>query len=303
VKAFAAGLLLSLVATTAMAGTVDLSGGMQQGGLVRGQTAPGTKVTLDGRAVRVAPDGKFIFGFGREAPAHAALDLTFPDGTTLHRDIEVAARQWDIRRLDGLPPQQVTPDPEIAARIKRDKEEVDKARAVDSDALFFEMPLRWPALGRISGIYGSQSILNGEPRAPHYGVDVAAPIGTPVAAVASGTVSLAERDLYLTGGTIIIDHGYGLSTTYMHLSSVDVTVGQAVKIGDVIGKVGATGRVTGPHLDWRVNWYEVRLDAMLAAGPMPPFQADRQTVNPASADAASRTIDPAPPAPSAPPSH
>lgn len=296
-------MLLWLASPAAIAGSVDLSGAIEQGGLVRGTTAPGTKVTLDGRTVRVAPDGKFIFGFGRDASPHASLDLAFPDGTRLHRGLEVASRQWDIRRIDGLPPQQVTPDPEIAARIARDKAEVDKARAIDSDALFFEMPLRWPALGPISGIYGSQSILNGQPRQPHYGVDVAAPPGTPVSAAASGKVSLAEPDLYLTGGTIIIDHGYGLSTTYMHLSSVDVAAGQDVTAGETIGKVGATGRVTGPHLDWRVNWYEVRLDAMLAAGPMPPLPADQAPVSPASADAASRTTDPAAPAPSVPPSH
>lgn len=298
-RAAALAVALSLASPAAIAGTVELSGAIEQGGLVRGATEPGAKVTLDGRAVRVAPDGKFIFGFGRDAPPHASLDLAFADGTRLHRELDVASRQWDIRRIDGLPPQQVTPDPEIAARIARDRAEVDKARAVDSDALFFEMPLRWPALGPISGIYGSQSILNGQPRQPHYGVDVAAPPGTPVVAAASGSVSLAERDLYLTGGTIIIDHGYGLSTTYMHLSSVDVQAGQPVAAGETIGKVGATGRVTGPHLDWRVNWYEVRLDAMLAAGPMPPLPAP---ASPASADAASRTIDPAAPAPSAPPS-
>jgi hypothetical protein len=302
VKALVAALLLSLMSEAASAGTVDLSGAMEQGGLVRGATEPGATVTLDGRAVRVAPDGKFIFGFGRDAPAHASLDLVLPDGTHAHRDLDMVQRQWDVRRIDGLPPQQVTPDPEIAARIARDKAEVDKARAVDSDALTFEMPLRWPALGPISGIYGSQSILNGQPRQPHYGVDVAAPPGTPVVAAASGTVSLAERDLYLTGGTVIIDHGYGLSTTYMHMSSVDVVPGQNVAAGDPIGKVGATGRVTGPHLDWRVNWYEVRLDAMLVAGPMPPVP-DAAPVSPASADATSRTTDRASPAPNAPPSH
>lgn len=296
-KSLAAGVVFLLFGTVAVAGSLDLTGAAEQGGLVRGQTEPDARVTLDGRAVRVAPDGRFIFGFGRDAPAHAALDLAFADGTKLHRELDVKPRQWDIRRIDGLPARQVTPDPEMAARIRRDKEEVDRARAIDSDALFFETALQWPALGPISGIYGSQSILNGEPRQPHYGVDVAAPPGTPVAAAAPGTVSLAERDLYLTGGTIIIDHGYGLSTTYMHLSSVDVAAGQAVAAGQSIGKVGATGRVTGPHLDWRVNWYEVRLDPMLVAGPMPPVP-----VNPASADAASRTIAPAPPEPSAPPS-
>ncbi len=254
---------------SAAAGTLSLDGALEQGGLVRGVTEPGTRVILDDRPVRVAPDGHFIFGFGRDAPASAALDIVFPDGSREHRDLAVAPRQYDIQRIDGLPPAQVTPDPAMLARIKRENEEVAKARAADSDALFFERALRWPAQGPISGVYGSQRILNGEPRQPHFGVDIAAPAGSPVAAAASGRVTLAEPDLYFTGGTIIIDHGYGLSTTYSHLATVEVKVGQQLAAGERIGTVGATGRVTGPHLDWRVNWYEVRLDPARIAGPIP----------------------------------
>jgi exodeoxyribonuclease VII large subunit len=263
-------LLLALgISGNANAGTLALDGAPEQGGLVRGKVDPGAQVTLDGKALRVAPDGKFIFGFGRDAPAKAVLDVAFADGSRTHRDLAVAPRQWDIRRLEGLPPEQVTPDPVLVARINRETQKATEARATDSDALFFETPLLWPAHGRISGVYGSQSILNGAPRAPHYGVDVAAPPGSPVIAAASGTVTLAEPDFFLTGKTIIIDHGYGLSTTYMHLSSLAVRVGDKVAARDVIGAVGATGRVTGPHLDWRVNWYQVRLDPQRVAGPMP----------------------------------
>src|SRR6202012_5625970 len=150
---------------------------------------------------------------------------------------------------DGLPEPRVPPADAPLARIRLDAALVTAARLTDMVALFFEHSLTWQAMGTVSGVYGSQSILNGEPRAPHFGVDVAAPPGSPVKAADAGTVTMAERDLYLTGGTIIIDHGYGLSTTYMHLSSVDVTVGQQVAQGEIIGKVGATGRVTGPHLD------------------------------------------------------
>jgi murein DD-endopeptidase MepM/ murein hydrolase activator NlpD len=248
---------------------LSLEGAFTQGGLVRGKTEAGATVTLDGRAVRVAPDGSFVLGFGREAPAEATLDVAFPDGSREHRTLAVAARQYDVQRIDGLPPQQVTPDAAMEERIKREAALIAASRKADSDLIFFEAPLRWPALGPISGVYGSQRILNGEPRAPHMGVDIAAPRGTPVVAAAAGTVTLAEHDLFFTGGTVIIDHGYGLATTYQHMDRVDVAVGQHVEAGTPIGTVGATGRVTGPHLHWSLNWYDVRLDPALAAGPVP----------------------------------
>jgi murein DD-endopeptidase MepM/ murein hydrolase activator NlpD len=263
-------LLLLAIADPCAAGTLSLDGAIEQGGLVRGKTDPGATVTLDGRAVRVASDGSFIFGFGRDAPLHAALEVAFPDGGHEHRDLAVAARSYDIQRIEGLPQQTVTPDAAQMERIAREGEIIKKARAADSDLPFFETPLRWPALGPISGVYGSQRILNGEARAPHSGVDVAAPRGSSVVAAGTGTVTLAESDLFFTGGTVIIDHGYGLATTYQHMDRVDVKAGQHVEAGEPIGIVGATGRVTGPHLHWSLNWYEVRLDPALAVGPMPP---------------------------------
>lgn len=265
----AAALALALWATPCAAGSVSLEGAFVQGGLVRGKTDPSATVMLDGRAVRVAPDGSFVLGFGREAPLEAALDVAFADGSREHRSVAIAARQYDVQRIDGLPPQQVTPDATTQERIDRERALIAAARKADSDLVFFEAPLRWPALGPISGVYGSQRILNGEPRAPHMGVDIAAPRGTPVMAAAAGTVTLAERDLFFTGGTVIIDHGYGLATTYQHMDRVDVRAGDHVEAGAPIGIVGATGRVTGPHLHWSLNWYDVRLDPMLAAGPMP----------------------------------
>ena len=264
---------LLLTAAPALADPLTLDGPIEQGGLVHGRTEPGAKVTLDGRAVRVAADGGFVFGFGRDAPATAALDIALPDGSRHHRDLAVEQRHYDIQRIDGLPQQQVTPDPETMARIKREAGEIAQARAVDSDLGFFEERFVWPALGPISGVYGSQRILNGEPRAPHMGLDIAAPRGSPVLAAAAGTVTLAERDLFFTGGTVIIDHGYGLATTYQHMDRVDVAVGQHVAAGEPIGIVGATGRVTGPHLHWALNWYDVRLDPALAIGPMPQTPA------------------------------
>jgi len=269
VRRAALAILAALIAAPSWAGTLTLDGAIEQGGLVRGKAEPGARVTLDGRAVRVAPDGGFVFGFGRDAPDHAALDVTFADGSHDHRDLAVEARHYEVQRINGLPEQQVTPDAATLERIKREGAVIARARAADSDLPFFEEPLHWPATGPISGVFGSQRILNGEPRAPHGGVDVAAARGAPVAAAAAGTVTLAEHDLFYTGGTVIIDHGYGLATTYQHMDRVDVTVGQHVAAGERIGVVGATGRVTGPHLHWSLNWYETRLDPMLAAGPMP----------------------------------
>jgi murein DD-endopeptidase MepM/ murein hydrolase activator NlpD len=265
----AAAFALAVWATPCAAGSLNLEGAFTQGGLVRGKTDPGAAVILDGRTVRVAPDGSFVLGFGRDAPAAAILDITFADGSREHRSLTIAERQYDVQRIDGLPPQQVTPDAATEERIKREAALISAARQADTDLTFFEEPLRWPALGPISGVYGSQRILNGEPRAPHMGVDIPAPRGSPVMAAAAGTVTLAERDLFFTGGTVIIDHGYGLATTYQHMDRVDVTVGQHVEAGTPIGAVGATGRVTGPHLHWSLNWYDIRLDPALAAGPMP----------------------------------
>jgi len=263
-------LLICIAASPAAAqDDIDLTGTVEQSALIRGHVAPGTRLSLDGKPLRVAPDGNFIFGLSRDAPAHASLVATFPDGRRGTRDLAVAPREYQIQRINGLPPQMVTPAPAVMERIKRERDEIIAARSTDSSLLFFEIPFEWPITGPISGVYGSQRILNGEPRAPHLGVDVAAPVGAPVHVAASGTVSLAEHDLYFTGGTIIVDHGYGLSTIYQHLSRLEVHAGDRVEQGQVIGAVGATGRVTGPHLHWGVNWYNTPLDPQRIVGPMP----------------------------------
>lgn len=248
---------------------ITLAGVLSQGGLARGEAPPGTRLVLDDRPVRVAPDGRFILGFGRDAPVTMSLAATFPNGRTTTEKITLERRDYQIQRINGLPPQMVTPDPALMARIKAELAKVHGVRTIDSDQLAFETPLAWPVTGPISGVYGSQRILNGEPRASHLGVDIAAPAGTPIKADAAGTVTLAEHDLYFTGGTVIIDHGYGLSTIYQHMSRLDVTVGQHVEQGDLVGAVGATGRVTGPHLHWGMNWYDVAIDPQLLVGPMP----------------------------------
>lgn len=254
---------------------VMFDGHFEQGGLVFGHTTPGARVSLDGQALRLTPDGEFLLGFGRDAAPTASLDITYPDGRHETQTLTIAARQWNIQRIDGLPQQKVTPPPEDIAHIKADIAEVSAARARDTDALLFRSGFQWPALGPISGVYGSQRILNGEPRQPHYGVDIAAPAGTPVRAAADGVVSMIDQDMFFTGKTLILDHGYGLSTTYMHMSAITVKPGEHVKQGEMIGRVGATGRVTGPHLDWRVNLYQTRLDPALLVPPMPADAAKR----------------------------
>jgi len=249
--------------------TITLEGALSQGGFARGEAPPGTTLALDGRAVRVAPDGKFILGFGRDAPARMTLSATFPDGSMRVQEIALERREYDVQRINGLPPLMVTPESTLMPRIKAELAKIRAARATESDQLAFETPLEWPVTGPISGVYGSQRILNGEPRAPHLGVDIAAPAGTPIKAVAAGTVTLAEHDLFFTGGTVIIDHGYGLSSIYQHMSRLDVTVGQHLEQGETVGAIGATGRVTGAHLHWGMNWYDVAIDPQLLVGPMP----------------------------------
>lgn len=251
------------------AGELNWWGQWTQGGLIIGRAPPGTRLELDGQPVPVAPDGAFVFGFGRDAPSRARLSVLLPDGRREERPLDVTPRQYDIQRLNGLPPDKVTPPPELLERIRRENARVDEARRREIAVPYFSSGFIWPASGRISGVYGSQRILNGEPRQPHYGVDVAAPIGTPVRAPADGVVTLAEPDLYYSGATLIIDHGYRLSSTLMHLNRIDVRVGQRVRQGDIVAAVGKSGRVTGPHLDWRMNWREARIDPALIVPPMP----------------------------------
>ena len=268
----AASLLLALATSALPAWAEDaitLTGALSQGGFARGEAPPGTRVSLDGNPIRVAPDGQFILGFGRDAPAAMSLAASFPDGRTTTQEIRLEQRDYEVQRINGLPPLMVTPDSTLMTRIKAELAKIRGARATESDELAFEAPLEWPVTGPISGVYGSQRILNGEPRAPHLGVDIAAPAGTPIKAAAAGTVTLAESDLYFTGGTVIIDHGYGLSSIYPHMSRLDVSEGQPVEQGDAIGIIGATGRVTGAHLHWGVNWYQTAIDPQLVAGPMP----------------------------------
>ena len=247
-----------------------VSGRAIQGGMMIFQTDAGNQVTLEGVALPVSPEGRFVIGFHRDDTQVQTLSITSPQGEASLLTLTPETRQWNIQRIDNLPTNMVSPPEKVIARIKADIQNVKAARATLSD---YEDVLKngfiWPVWGRISGIYGSQRILNGKPRQPHYGTDVAAPVGVAVRAAAAGQVTMAT-DLYFTGGTIIIDHGYGLNSTYSHLHDMQVKKGDIVSRGAVIGSVGSTGRSTGPHLDWRINWQNKRLDPLLITGPLLP---------------------------------
>ena len=251
------------------AAAFDLRGDLRQGGLLIGSGAAGASVTLDGRLLRVSPAGRFIIGFSRDAKPSADLQLRWADGRLEQRRLAIQQRRYQVQRIDGLPAKMVTPPAAVIERIMRENKWIKAARQIDSPEPLFLSGWQWPAIGRISGVYGSQRILNGKPRQPHYGIDIAAPKGTPVVAPADAVVRLAESDLYYTGGTLILDHGHGLSSAFLHLSTVDVRVGESVRRGQKIGTVGSTGRSTGPHLDWRINWFDRRIDPAPLVPPMP----------------------------------
>lgn len=265
-------LFYALMPGAASAEPFTLEGPRVQGGMIVGQVVPGSQVSLDGTPLKLGPDGRFVFGFNRDAAKAARLDVVEPSGARFSDTLSIKQRKYEIQRIDGLPPKKVTPRPEVYERLKRERGMVAQARAHDTDFLHWAGPFIWPAVGRISGVYGSQRILNGEPRQPHFGVDVAAPKGTQVVAPAAGIVVLAEPDFYYEGGIIIIDHGHRVMSTLFHLQTVDIETGDTLVQGQPIATIGATGRATGAHVDWRVNWGAVRLDAALIVGPMPSSQ-------------------------------
>ncbi len=260
--------LLCLGATAPFSFALELQGEPVQGGLIFGLAAPGSTVTFDGRDVMVSDEGRFVLGFGRDDTGSVSLVVNEPDAEPIRRYLVITPREYDIEHVDGLPPSTVTPPPEVLERIRREAALVGQARARRDNRTDWADGFIWPAEGRLSGFYGSQRVLNGEPRRPHFGVDVAAPTGSPVNAPAPGVITLAEPDLFYSGGTIILDHGQGLTSTFLHLSEVLVSVGDVVSPGDLIGRIGATGRASGPHLDWRMNWLDKRVDPQPLAGVM-----------------------------------
>ncbi|SFW33373.1 Peptidase family M23 [Luteibacter sp. UNCMF366Tsu5.1] len=259
------GALTALLLSAQMqAAAQDLPASVSQGALVVAHAKPGARVFIDDRPVHVGPDGVYVFGVGRDEKGPVVVTV----GDVRH-NLAVVPRDWPIERVEGVPPATVNPPPAVAARIEREQAAVVAARSRDDAREDFAHGFIWPVTGRISGRFGNQRIYNGDPKAPHSGMDIAVPEGTPVKAPADGVITFATPDLYLTGGTVLLDHGFGLSSNFLHLSRIDVKVGQRVHQGQIIGAAGKTGRATGPHLHWGFNWFGVRLDPLLLPGIEP----------------------------------
>ena len=247
-------LIFFLITTSSFA--VTFNGKFIQGSFILAKTEPGSEVFIDKKKVRVSPDGFFVFGLGRDRKNDVVITINKKKIIK-----KVLKKEYKIQRIDGLEESKVTPPEEVYERIKRENKWIGEARAIDSDLTFFKNKFILPISNAIiTGVYGSQRILNGKPRWPHYGLDFAAEEGTEIKAMLDGTVTMSESDLFYTGGTLIFDHGHGISTLYMHMEKIFLKKGQKVKQGDIIGTVGSTGRATGAHLDIRLNWFGVRLD-------------------------------------------
>ena len=239
---------------------VRLQGDWIEGGMIIGYTELGATVVFKGEPVMLADDGLFVLGLHRDEDEPVELLITAPGGREYSARYPVTQREYNIQYVEGIAQNIMEPSQEDQDHIWRDYLETQEARKVRSDLREFLSNFQWPLRGPISGVYGSQRVYNGVPGTPHYGLDIAAPTGTPIAAPAAGTVILVNDDMFYSGGTITVDHGHGVSSTFLHMSKTLVTKGQWVEQGDIIGEVGATGRVTGPHLDWRMNWGDSRID-------------------------------------------
>ena len=248
---------------------LNLQGQWIQGGLLQGRVQPTDSVEFMGRKVRVAGNGLFVIGLGRDAPKQVELVVRDSAGIDTRHEFSVEQREYNEQIINGVPQRTVTPPAEVLERIRHEVELVKKARAGDDHRQDFLAGFRRPLEGKISGVYGSRRVYNGTPGRPHYGLDIAAPMGEPVYAPAAGMVKLVHDDMYYSGGTLIVDHGHGLSSTFIHLSKILVKDGERVESGDPIAEVGAGGRATGPHLDWRINWFDVRIDPALVLDNFP----------------------------------
>ena len=240
---------------------IEFEGKFLQGHYIIGKTNPKSEIIIDKKKVNVSNDGFFVFGIDRDRKFDVKITKIL-NGEKEIVNKKVFKREYKVQRIDGLPENKVTPPESVYKRIKKENNAIGKARAINSNLIYFKDKFIMPVEGIISGVYGSQRILNGKPKWPHYGIDIAAKKGTMIKSSASGIVTMAEDDLYYTGGTIIMDHGHGISTIYSHLENILVSVGDKINQGDIIGTVGSTGRSTGPHLDFRVNWFQTRLDPM-----------------------------------------
>jgi biotin carboxyl carrier protein len=262
-------MVVSPVFAESLTKPVTLIGDKTQGSLLVGQVSPDAKVYLDDTPVKVADNGVIVFGFGRDAALEHSLTVVSANGEKYIEPIKLLKRDYKIQRVNGISKKIMNPNKKNQTRSSEEASLVRAARATDSTRQDFMAGFIQPVKGPVTGVYGSQRFYNGQPKRPHFGVDYAAPVGTPVIAPASGVVTLAHDDMFYSGGTLLVDHGYGVSSTFMHLSKILVKDGQEIKQGDVIAEVGKSGRATGAHLDWRINWYKHRLDPQLVMKAMP----------------------------------
>ncbi len=252
-----------------MSNALTLSGEIKQGGLILGKTLPNSKVLLDGKKLAISPQGDFVFGFSRDDQQEHLLEISLPNGQKITKKLMPTKRQYKIQRIEGIAKKIMNPNPKAIARSKKDNQQVSKARQINSPLTAFAAGFIAPSKGKITGVYGSQRVFNGVPKRPHFGLDYAGKTGAPVIAPAAGIVRLFVADMFYSGGTLIIDHGHGISSSFLHLSKSYVKAGDRVEKGQKIAEIGATGRATGPHLDWRVNWFNNRLDPALALKATP----------------------------------
>ena len=247
------------------ASAIEFTGKFTQGHFILGKTETNSKIIIDKKEIKVSKDGYFVFGIDRDRKFDILI-TKISNGKKEKIVKKIFKRKYKIQKIDGLPENKVTPPESVYKRIKKENNAIGEARAINSDLNYFKNKFIMPVDGIITGVYGSQRILNGKPKWPHYGIDIAADEGTHIKSSGSGIVTMAEDDLYYTGGTVIMDHGHGISTIYSHLENVLVSVGDKINQGDIIGTVGSTGRSTGPHLDFRINWFQTRLDPMSVLG-------------------------------------
>lgn len=267
-KLYKSSLSILLLSVSCSLWALEIKGDFQQGAVIRGKVESGEKIKFNQRWLSLNQKGEFVFGIGRDAPAKLIL-ITYKNNQPQEHHFVVKKREYKIQRVNGVPQATVEPSKEQQERIAREAALVGKARKGDLDLSNFMENFKWPVIGPISGVYGSQRVYNNIPGNPHFGVDIAMPVGTPVYAPAGGKVTLVHNDMFLSGGTLIVDHGQGLSSTFIHLSKILVKEGELITQGKKIALVGKTGRASGPHLHWAMNWFAERVDPQLLVGVMP----------------------------------
>ena len=242
---------------------IKLKGNFTQGGLVKGKVSSNRLVKFENRNVLINSNGDFVIGFGRDYEEIASLEVKDSNKKWIKKVFSIKKRVYDTQSINGLEKKMVTPPESFYKRIRKENKSIKLVRNLNTEIDYVFQDFIIPLDGIISGVFGSQRILNGKPRRPHYGIDIAAPKGSSVKAPTDSIVRMVEKDLYYTGGTLMLDHGHGVTSVYSHLSMINVKVGDKVLKGQKVAEVGSTGRSTGPHLDWRVNWFNQRLDPAL----------------------------------------